>query len=164
MIIQNCVYVLECVDGFYDKNCSGICGFCVNDEVCEKVSGHCLNGCTTDFKEPMCQGIWKCVKINRETIYHILFQFWHIAKCTLTLQTVFPAFSEKIVNTNVVNVKRKRHATLPLECVQMVVRTTGSFQTVQVKAKEMHVCVMWIIFREVCDSFLSPTVSRHELV
>lgn len=46
-------------------------------------------------------------------------------------KTVFPAFSEKIVNTNVVNVKRKRHATLPLECVQMVVRTTGSFQTVQ---------------------------------
>lgn len=46
-------------------------------------------------------------------------------------KTVFPAFSEKIVNTNVVNVKRRRHATLLPVCVQMVVRTTGSFQTVQ---------------------------------
>lgn len=48
---------VECADGFYNKNCSGICGACVNDEVCEKTNGICENGCKTNFQGPLCQGI-----------------------------------------------------------------------------------------------------------
>lgn len=47
------------------------------------------------------------------------------------VKTVVLVFTEKTVNTSVVDVKRRRHATLLLGCVQMVVRFTGSFQTVQ---------------------------------
>lgn len=38
-------FFVECVDGFYNINCSGICGSCVNGEICEKHEGHCVNGC-----------------------------------------------------------------------------------------------------------------------
>lgn len=37
------------MDGFYDGNCSSKCGVCVNDEVCEKFNGYCLNGCKVYF-------------------------------------------------------------------------------------------------------------------
>lgn len=54
---DNVVDFVECADGFYNKNCSGICGVCVNDEVCEKTNGICENGCKTNFQGPLCQGI-----------------------------------------------------------------------------------------------------------
>lgn len=47
---------VECADGFYNKNCSGTCGFCRNDEVCNKVTGYCINGCKSNYKDPFCQG------------------------------------------------------------------------------------------------------------
>lgn len=51
-------FFVECVDGFYNINCSGICGSCVNGEICEKHEGHCVNGCKTHYKEPLCKGIF----------------------------------------------------------------------------------------------------------
>lgn len=47
-------FFVECVDGFYNINCSGICGFCVNGEVCEKYEGYCLNGCKINYREFLC--------------------------------------------------------------------------------------------------------------
>lgn len=49
-------FFVECADGFYNKNCSGTCGFCRNDEVCNKVTGYCINGCKSNYKDPFCQG------------------------------------------------------------------------------------------------------------
>lgn len=48
---------LECADGYFNKDCSGTCGYCVNGEVCEKSEGRCLNGCTTNYQQPLCKGI-----------------------------------------------------------------------------------------------------------
>lgn len=48
----------DCIDGFYNRNCSGRCGSCVNDGVCDKISGHCTNGCQANYLQSLCQGIW----------------------------------------------------------------------------------------------------------
>lgn len=50
--------VTECLDGFYNTQCSGVCGACVNGDVCEEVRGHCKNGCMQNYQEPLCQGIY----------------------------------------------------------------------------------------------------------
>lgn len=47
-------FFVECVDRFYNSNCSGICGFCINDEICDKYNGLCLNGCLEYYKELFC--------------------------------------------------------------------------------------------------------------
>lgn len=48
--------VAECLDGFYNTQCSGVCGFCVNGDVCEKIGGHCVNGCMENYQGPLCRG------------------------------------------------------------------------------------------------------------
>lgn len=50
-------FFAECADRFYNSNCSGICGFCINDKICNKYNGSCPNGCLEHYKEPFCQGI-----------------------------------------------------------------------------------------------------------
>lgn len=50
--------VAECVDGFYNTQCSGVCGACINGDVCEKVEGHCISGCMPNYQEPLCEGIY----------------------------------------------------------------------------------------------------------
>ncbi|XP_062605502.1 receptor-type tyrosine-protein phosphatase T-like [Saccostrea cucullata] len=44
----------ECVDGFYDKNCSKRCGHCL-EGVCDKTNGTCKGGCSSNWLEPLCQ-------------------------------------------------------------------------------------------------------------
>lgn len=48
-------FFLECVDGFYNMNCSAKCGSCLSG-VCNKLSGACDKGCQHNFYAPMCQG------------------------------------------------------------------------------------------------------------
>lgn len=48
--------VAECLDGFYNTQCSGVCGSCVNGDVCEKIGGHCVNGCMENYQGPLCRG------------------------------------------------------------------------------------------------------------
>lgn len=48
---------LVCKDGFYNSNCSGECGKCLNETVCNKFSGTCVIGCKFNFRPPLCQGI-----------------------------------------------------------------------------------------------------------
>lgn len=50
---------LECVDGFYNASCTGECGHCLYEELCNKVNGHCPRGCTSNFQAPFCQGKFK---------------------------------------------------------------------------------------------------------
>lgn len=75
---------VECADGFYNKNCSGICGVCVNDEVCEKTNGICENGCKTNFQGPLCQGILPTTysRWNPTPIFFffgsLMYDFWNI--------------------------------------------------------------------------------------
>lgn len=40
---------VECLDGFYNECCIGVCGFCVGGEVCEKNRGYCLSGCRINY-------------------------------------------------------------------------------------------------------------------
>lgn len=49
---------VECLDGFYNKQCSGVCGSCLLGNICDKIDGHCANGCSTNYQEPLCQGIF----------------------------------------------------------------------------------------------------------
>lgn len=45
----------ECVDGFYNRGCSGTCGSCVHGQFCEKINGHCTNGCKANYQQPLCK-------------------------------------------------------------------------------------------------------------
>lgn len=52
------VYKIKvCENGFYNANCTGRCGHCQNGQVCDKESGNCLNGCSSNFQKPLCQGV-----------------------------------------------------------------------------------------------------------
>ena len=57
----------ECEDRFYGTECTESCGHCSDDDVCDKLTGHCPNRCQSDFKPPLCQGIY----IHDYTFYMI---------------------------------------------------------------------------------------------
>lgn len=46
-----------CQDGFYNASCTAECGHCLHGEVCDKQDGTCMNGCSSNFLPPLCQGI-----------------------------------------------------------------------------------------------------------
>lgn len=48
--------LVECVGGFYNGTCIGVCGHCVNGEYCLQTNGYCANGCSNHFLFPLCQG------------------------------------------------------------------------------------------------------------
>lgn len=48
--------LVECVGGFYNRTCTGVCGHCVNGEFCNQNNGYCVNGCINHFLHPLCQG------------------------------------------------------------------------------------------------------------
>lgn len=37
--------ILDCEDGFFNIICLGKCGYCLMDELCDKVIGVCFKGC-----------------------------------------------------------------------------------------------------------------------
>lgn len=37
--------VLECKVGFYGVQCGSICGYCLDNGVCEYIIGYCFKGC-----------------------------------------------------------------------------------------------------------------------
>lgn len=41
---------------FYNATCTALCGNCANQQLCDKRTGACLNGCRQHFKRPLCQG------------------------------------------------------------------------------------------------------------
>lgn len=47
---------LECADGFYNSNCTGPCGHCINDTTCKKDNGYCVGGCRKNYVYPLCKG------------------------------------------------------------------------------------------------------------
>ena len=51
------LYFTECKNGFYNNRCSEACGQCANNEICEKETGNCSEGCITNFLPPLCKGI-----------------------------------------------------------------------------------------------------------
>lgn len=61
---------IECVGGFYNRTCTGVCGHCVNGEACLPATGYCAHGCSNNFRHPLCQG--KTFIINyRHTNLHV---------------------------------------------------------------------------------------------
>lgn len=52
------VYKIKvCENGFYNANCTGRCGHCQNGQACDRESGNCFNGCSSNFQKPLCQGV-----------------------------------------------------------------------------------------------------------
>lgn len=43
-----------CSNGTYGENCVSTCGNCVNDTICDSVTGNCDQGCTDGYVEPLC--------------------------------------------------------------------------------------------------------------
>lgn len=47
-------YFIVCLFGYYGLNCKECCsGYCMNDKLCDFVSGYCFNGCYDGYF-----GIW----------------------------------------------------------------------------------------------------------
>ena len=57
-ILHECVllYLIECVNGYYDRNCSKLCGHCKDNNPFNKVNGTCESGCMPNFQSPLCKG------------------------------------------------------------------------------------------------------------
>lgn len=48
------IYFIVCLFGYYGLNCKECCsGYCMNDKLCDFVSGYCFNGCYDGYF-----GIW----------------------------------------------------------------------------------------------------------
>lgn len=86
--------ILECADGYFNKDCSGTCGYCVNGEVCEKTGGHCLNGCKTNYQQPLCKGI----KLNIQCKLLLINNHVYI-KCKMLL--IKQSNGKKVKNVNI---------------------------------------------------------------
>lgn len=46
--------VLECKVGFYGEQCGSICGYCLDNGVCEYIIGYCFKGCEFGYKGINC--------------------------------------------------------------------------------------------------------------
>lgn len=65
------LFFIECADGHYNALCSGTCGHCLNEQVCDKYDGSCLSGCKPNFDSPLCQGIFLHFQRNIDKKLHI---------------------------------------------------------------------------------------------
>lgn len=61
------LFFTECADGHYNALCSGTCGHCLNEQICDKYDGSCTSGCTYNFDFPLCQGNMFAFKEEIET-------------------------------------------------------------------------------------------------
>lgn len=50
------VFVLVCFDHYYGTDCNTPCGHCINNDVCDKGTGSCPNGCQNHWKGERCEG------------------------------------------------------------------------------------------------------------
>ena len=48
--------LIDCANGYYDRNCSKLCGHCKDNSPCNKINGACESGCMPNFQSPMCKG------------------------------------------------------------------------------------------------------------
>lgn len=65
------LFFIERADGHYNALCSGTCGHCLNEQVCDKYDGSCLSGCKPNFDSPLCQGIFLHFQRNIDKRVHI---------------------------------------------------------------------------------------------
>lgn len=53
------VCILGCSEHFYGLDCNTPCGHCLNNDVCDNVTGRCPNGCQNQWTEDKCDGGFK---------------------------------------------------------------------------------------------------------
>ena len=51
--VWNCVFT-ECETGYFGRNCTEVCGFCIDGEPCHNVEGTCKNGCDQGYQGLTC--------------------------------------------------------------------------------------------------------------
>lgn len=80
-----CYFFLVCTDGFYGSECKTVCGPCKDNDVCDKVSGRCPNGCQIHWTGDRCDG--QCLMFRQHitcpiyTIFRIYLTFcWYCYK------------------------------------------------------------------------------------
>ena len=47
--------LIECPPGTYGNNCSGTCGHCLDNSLCDRASGVCGDGCELGYMPDLCQ-------------------------------------------------------------------------------------------------------------
>ena len=47
-------FFTECDNGTFGKNCTELCGNCVEEGQCHFVNGTCMDGCVPGFSGPFC--------------------------------------------------------------------------------------------------------------
>lgn len=53
------IFFLVCSDHFYGSDCNTPCGHCKNNDVCDNVTGLCLNGCHNHWNGNKCDSKFK---------------------------------------------------------------------------------------------------------
>lgn len=59
MLRNKFFFISVCIDHYYGFDCSTPCGKCTNNSVCNKVTGHCPNGCQSHWKGEKCNSMLK---------------------------------------------------------------------------------------------------------
>ena len=49
------LFLIECDNGTYGKECKASCGHCLNQEPCFHINGTCLTGCESGYLGNLCQ-------------------------------------------------------------------------------------------------------------
>lgn len=50
------LFALVCSDHYYGTDCSTPCEHCINNDVCDKGTGSCPNGCQSHWQGERCDG------------------------------------------------------------------------------------------------------------
>lgn len=68
------IFIEDCKDGKYGKNCSISCGNCLESEQCNHINGICMNGCDSGYQGFLCIEGKVVILYRHISIYDTLIQ------------------------------------------------------------------------------------------
>lgn len=95
-----CSSTSACTNQTYGQDCKENCGYCLDDDTCDPVDGHCQTGCKAGFNfsnDPSCKtGTFVVGNFNNTTnlagMYLCLFISTNDIKFTFVLYVLQPTF------------------------------------------------------------------------